>query len=40
MAAFSRLERETNDLEQRRRDWIREEGQREAVKPPGAAVHE
>jgi tetratricopeptide (TPR) repeat protein len=40
MASFTRLERETNELDQRRRDWIREEGQREPAKSPEAVVHD
>jgi tetratricopeptide (TPR) repeat protein len=40
MASFSTLERETNELDQRRRDWIREEEQRAPAKSPQAVAHE
>jgi tetratricopeptide (TPR) repeat protein len=40
MSAFSKLERETNELDQRRRDWAREEDLRAPVARPEAGVHE
>jgi hypothetical protein len=40
MAAFSKLERETNELDQRRRDWAREEDRRAPAVRPEAVAHE
>jgi hypothetical protein len=40
MAAFSKLERETNELDQRRRDWAREEEHRAPAARPEAVAHE
>jgi tetratricopeptide (TPR) repeat protein len=40
MAAFSKLERETNELDQRRRDWAREEEHPAPATRPETVVHE
>jgi len=40
MAAFSKLERETNELDQKRRDWMRDEERHTPTKAPEAVVHE
>jgi tetratricopeptide (TPR) repeat protein len=40
MEQFSRLDRESNELDQRRRDWIREEGQQVPAPRPEGGAHD
>ena len=40
MASFSKLERETNELDERRRNWVREEVQGAPVKSREAVAHD
>jgi len=40
MEQFTRLDRESNELDQRRRDWIREEGQRVPTPHPEGEAHD